>query len=87
MSAGAGRVDLREVVLYGRPGCHLCDDALVTLRRVGERVPFRLTQLDIEQDDALLCRFLERIPVVTLDGREVFEFFVPEDAFERALRS
>ena len=88
MSAdGAARDGLREVVLYGRPGCHLCDDALAVLQRVGERVPFSLTQLDIERDDALLLRFLERIPVVTIDGREVFELFVPEDALERALLS
>jgi Glutaredoxin-like domain (DUF836) len=75
-----------EVVLYGRPGCHLCEDALAVILRVGERVPFVLSQLNIERDDALLLRFLERIPVVTIDGREAFEFFVPEDAFERALK-
>jgi len=76
---------LKEVVLYGRPGCHLCEDALANIQRVGERVPFRLTQLDIERDDTLLLRFLERIPVVTIDGLEKFELFVPEDAFENAL--
>jgi hypothetical protein len=83
----AGRRGAREVVLYGRPGCHLCEDALAVIQRVREHIPFKLTQLDIERDDALLLRFLERIPVVTIDGREVFEFFVPEDALERALRS
>lgn len=83
----AGLPGVREVVLYGRPGCHLCDDALAVIERVGERVPLTLTQVDIERRDALLIRFLERIPVVTIDGREVFEFFVPEEALERALRS
>jgi hypothetical protein len=76
---------VREVVLYGRPGCHLCEDALVNIERVRERVPFTLTERDIEQDDDLLIRFLERIPVVTIDGEEKFEFFVPEEAFLQAL--
>ncbi len=76
---------MKEVVLYGRPGCHLCEDALANIERVGERVHFTLTQLDIERDDVLLLRFLERIPVVTIDGEEKFELFVPEDAFEHAL--
>jgi hypothetical protein len=74
-----------QVVLYGRPGCHLCEEALANIERVGARVPFTLTQMDIERDEALLLRFLERIPVVTVDGREMFELFVPEDLFEKAL--
>jgi glutaredoxin len=76
---------MRQVVLYGRPGCHLCADALATIERVGERVRFALTQLNIESDDELLLQFLERIPVVTVDGRETFELFVPEDLFEQAI--
>jgi hypothetical protein len=76
---------MRRVVLYGRAGCHLCEDALANIERVAARVPFALTQLDIESDDDLLLRFLERIPVVTIDGREKFELFVPEDLFEQAV--
>ena len=63
------------LVLYGRPGCHLCDDARESLRRVGH--PF--TEVDIERDDELLRRYLERIPVVALDGVELYDFFVDED--------
>ncbi len=79
-------VDGRRVVLYGRPGCHLCEDALAVLERVRARTPFVLEQLDIELDDRLLRAYLERIPVITIDGREAFELFVDERAFERALR-
>ena len=63
-----------SLVLYGRPGCHLCDDARAVLRRVGH--PFE--EVDIESDDALLRRYLERIPVVALDGEELYDFFVDE---------
>jgi glutaredoxin len=64
----------RRLVLYTRPGCHLCDDARDALKRVGE--PF--DEVNIETDDALHAAYLERIPVVTLDGAALFDFFVDE---------
>ncbi len=75
----------RTVTLYGRPGCCLCDDAREVIERVRGRVPFELEERDIERDEALLRRYLERIPVVAIDGREAFELFVEESSLERAL--
>jgi redox-sensing transcriptional repressor len=69
---------MRQVVLYGRPGCCLCDDARALLERVREDVPFVLIERDIESDEHLLRRFLERIPVVALDGEELFELTLDE---------
>jgi glutaredoxin len=66
------------VTLYGRPGCHLCDDARAALERVRAAQPFALQEVDIESDDRLLARYLERIPVVAVDGEELFDFFVDE---------
>jgi len=76
---------MTTVVLYGRPGCHLCEDALAVLERVRERTPFAFEQVDIESDEALFKRYLERIPVVTIDSRETFELFVDEQALEAAV--
>ncbi len=74
-----------SVVLYGRPGCCLCEDALMVLERVQARRPFRLEQRDIERDDALLAAYLERIPVITIDGIVAFELFVDEAELEQRL--
>ena len=63
-----------SLVLYGRPGCHLCDEARAVLERIGD--PFE--EVDIEADDELLARYLERIPVIALDGAELYDFFVNE---------
>jgi glutaredoxin-like protein DUF836 len=71
------------VTLYGRPGCHLCDEARESLRRVQTRVPFTLDDVNIESDDALHTRYLERIPVVSVDGEDVFDYEVDEDSLER----
>jgi glutaredoxin len=77
---------MTEVTLYGRPGCCLCDEARAVIERVRRRVPFELRERDIEDDEELLRRYLERIPVVTIDGREAFELIVDEPAFEHAVR-
>ncbi len=73
------------VVLYGREGCCLCDDARELLLRIRVRQPFVLEERDIERDDALLARYLERIPVVEIDGIEAFELLIDEFEVERAL--
>jgi glutaredoxin len=73
------------VTLYGRPGCHLCDEAREALERIRSDTPFDLLEIDIERDDELFKRYLERIPVVCLDGEELFEYEVDEAALRRRL--
>jgi glutathione S-transferase len=66
-----------RVRLYGRPDCHLCDEArreLLDLRSDG--LDFELEDVDIDSDDELHRRFLERIPVIELDGEVVSELFL-----------
>ena len=63
------------LVLYSRDGCHLCDEAREVLLRVGH--PFE--EVDIETDEGLHRKYLERIPVVALDGVELYDFFVDEN--------
>jgi glutaredoxin len=74
-----------EVVLYSRDGCCLCDDARAILERVRATHPFALSEVDIEGDEHLLRAYLERIPVVTIDGQEAFELFVDETQLTRWL--
>jgi glutaredoxin len=62
------------LILYSRPGCHLCDDAREIIECVG--APFE--EIDIESDAGLHAAYLERIPVVALDGLEVYDYHVDE---------
>ncbi len=74
------------VTLYGRPGCHLCDEARDAIADfVDDRIELR--EIDIESEDRLLKRYLERIPVVEVDGRIVSELVFDRDAFTRALHT
>lgn len=61
------------VTVYLREGCHLCEVALGDLASLG-RSDFELVTVDIDTDDELLTRYLERIPVVCLDGEELYDF-------------
>jgi glutaredoxin len=72
---------VRTVTVLGRPGCHLCEEAVAVLERLrGDPglVDVVVEQVDIEADEALLRAYLERIPVIALDGVELYEFAVDE---------
>jgi glutaredoxin len=75
------------IVVYTRPGCHLCVEAIADLRRLQRELGFELSERDIDGDDALQRAYFERIPVVALDGEELFDFYVDEKALRERLES
>jgi glutaredoxin len=69
-----------RLVLYARPDCHLCDEARAGLERLlADGASFELEEVDIESDDELFKRYLERIPVVELEGEIVSELWLDEN--------
>jgi c-di-GMP-related signal transduction protein len=77
---------MAEVVVYSRPECHLCEQALaaiVALHREGYR--FLLREVDIDSDEQLLRSHLERIPVVEVDGAVVSELVLDQAALRARL--
>jgi glutaredoxin len=77
---------MTEVVVYSRPGCHLCEEAvgaIVGLHEEGYR--FALHEIDIESDELLLRRHLEKIPVVEVDGTVVSELVLDESVLRARL--
>jgi glutaredoxin len=73
------------VTLYGKPGCHLCEDARRVIDQVRAEHEFELREVDISRDAGLFRDYGERIPVVAVDGAEEFEFFVDPEGLARAL--
>ena len=78
---------MTTVTVYGKPDCHLCDEAVEVIRRVGREIEFELIERDITTDDRLHRAYLERIPVICVDGRELFDFFVDEELLRSHLTS
>ncbi len=74
------------VTVYSRPECHLCAEAVEALVAIhGEGYRFDLHEIDIESEELLLRRMLEKIPVVEIDGLVVSELILDEAAVRARL--
>jgi glutaredoxin len=74
------------VTVYSRPGCHLCVEAVEALIALhGEGYRFSLHEVDIESEDLLLRRMLEKIPVIEIDGVVVSDLILDEAAVRARL--
>jgi glutaredoxin len=76
---------MTRVTLYGKPGCCLCDEAKEALAAVRADRPFDLEQVDVSTDPALNRDYGERIPVVAVEGEELFEYHVDPDELRQRL--
>ena len=79
-------VGATRVLLYGKPGCHLCEEALDVLWKVQRDEPFDLEIIDIRSDEALYERMIESIPVVEVAGETFSEFYVDETLLRQRLK-
>ena len=71
--------------MYSRPRCGLCDAAREVIMAERARTPFDYRELDVSGDDALELEYGIRIPVVLVDGQELFEIRVDADRFADAV--
>ena len=78
---------MTRLTLYGKPGCHLCDEARAVVADVRGRRPFELEEVDITRDPALEALYRERIPVLAIDGQEALELVIEATELERWLAS
>jgi glutaredoxin len=76
---------MSEVTLYGKPGCCLCDEAKEAIQALRQERAFELREVDVSLDPALHRSYGERIPVVAIDGEEVFELEVDPAALRERL--
>jgi glutaredoxin len=71
-----------NVVVYTREGCHLCDDAKQLLGTFGI-IP---TEIDIDEQSALLAQYRDCVPVVKIDGKVRFRGKIDPVLLRRILR-
>ena len=75
----------REVVVYSRKGCHLCEIVKESLTKLERRGGFRWREIDVDSDEDLLRLFTDEVPVVFIDGRKAFKYRMDEREFLRKL--
>lgn len=72
---------MRQVTVYTRRGCHLCERVEGLVRAGRRSAEFALQFVDVDSDDALQSVYGERVPVVAIDGQELFGYAMELDAF------
>jgi len=70
-----------HVIVYSRPGCHLCDEAKQAIQRSGCANEFVVDEVNIETSDELLAKYRYDIPVITINGEEAFRHRVDATKF------
>lgn len=79
---------MTRITIYGRPGCHLCDDAEERVAHLAEGSGVTIEVINIEHDDDLHKRLLEKIPVIEIDGEKVAELVqYRREPFAQAVRA
>jgi glutaredoxin len=76
---------MASVTLYGKPGCHLCDEARAVVSEALAGRDVDLEEVDVTLDPVLERRYGERIPVLAVDGDELFEYVVDARALAERL--
>lgn len=85
-----GRLQLaspRDVTLYTRPGCHLCEEAKQQIAPLLKEVGATLTEVNIDEDPDLRARYDYDVPVILLGARKVAKHRIDTAQFRRQLRA
>jgi len=83
----AAMTDLRQVMLYTRKGCHLCEIVKESLLKLHRRGGFQWSEVDVDSDEKLRREFNDQVPVVFIDGHKAFKYRMDEREFLRKLAS
>jgi glutaredoxin len=75
----------RDLTLYSRPGCHLCDEAKKHVVPLAARFGARIHEVNIDADPVLRARYNEEVPVLFLGPRKVAKYTINLDQLRRQL--
>jgi glutaredoxin len=77
----------REVIVYSRKGCHLCEIVKESLVKLHKRGGFQWRDVDVDSDPELRRQYNDQVPVVFINGRKAFKYRMDEQEFLRKLAS
>ncbi|PYX31402.1 MAG: hypothetical protein DMG80_10225 [Acidobacteria bacterium] len=80
-------MDQREVIVYSRKGCHLCEIVKESLVKLHKRGGFDWREVDVDSNAELRRQYNDQVPVVFINGRKVFKYRMDEQEFLRKLAS
>jgi glutaredoxin len=77
----------RQVIVYSRKGCHLCEVVKESMAKLSRRGGFTWQEVDVDSDGELRRQFNDEVPVVFIDGRKAFKYRMDEREFMKKLAS
>jgi glutaredoxin len=77
--------EAREVIVYSRKGCHLCEIVKETLVKLQRQGGYTWREVDVDSDEQLRRQFTDEVPVVFINGRKAFKYRMDEREFLRKL--
>lgn len=80
-------MEQREVIVYSRRGCHLCEIVKESLVKLHKRGGFQWHDIDVDSDPELRRQYNDQVPVVFINGRKAFKYHMNEQEFLRKLAS
>lgn len=75
----------RHIVIYSRPGCHLCDEMKGLVEQATRGRDVRIAEVDVDQSEELARLYGEQVPVLMIDGRKIAKYRIRPDELQRAL--
>jgi glutaredoxin len=75
----------RDLTIYSRPGCHLCEEAKSQIAPLVLRYGARLQEINIDTDPVLRSRYNDDVPVLFLGPRKIAKHKVNLDQLKRQL--
>jgi len=75
----------REVIVYSRKGCHLCEIVKESLVKLQKRGGFVWREIDVDSDAEIRRLYTDEVPVVFINGRKAFKYRMDEQEFLRKL--
>jgi len=80
-------MEQREVIVYSRKGCHLCEIVKESLVKLHKRGGFQWRDIDVDSDPQLRRQYNDQVPVVFINGRKAFKYRMDEQEFLKKLAS
>lgn len=74
-----------KVLLYKKPGCHLCDDAETILERLKKEKKFFLERIMLEENTDMFEKYGNKVPIVFINDRMALEYKLDEGVFLKKL--
>jgi glutaredoxin len=77
----------REVTMYTRPGCHLCEETKASIAALLREYGAELREVNIDEDAVLRERYRWDVPLIFIGARKAVKHRVDLEQFRRQLRA